>query len=116
MTMEQGFSAIPNKAEKPRSETAVSIEKLLDILSQEAVDIYSALPLMQTREEYEEGIARFNELGAAQLDREDDARRETIENESLDSRLMETTIELPPYGRTLRITRAANGIVTLAST
>ncbi|MDQ1299920.1 MAG: hypothetical protein QG636_588 [Patescibacteria group bacterium] len=114
--MEQGFSAIPNKAEKPRSETAVVIENLLGILSQEAVDIYSALPLMQTREEYEEGIARFNELGAAQLDRVDEKRREQIENEKLDKRQIETVIELPPYGRTLRITRAANGIVTLAST
>jgi hypothetical protein len=113
--MEQGFSAMPNRAEKPRSEKAEVIGNILSILSQEAVDIYSALPLMTTREEFEEGIKRFNDLGAAQLDREDDARRETIEHETLGSRLMETTIELPPYGRTLRITRAANGIVTLAS-
>lgn len=106
---------MPNKTERPRSEKAEVIENILSILSQEAVDIYSALPLLPTREEYEEAIKKFNDLGAAQLDREDDVRRETIENETLDSRLMETTIELPPYGRTLRITRAANGIVTLAS-
>lgn len=107
---------MPNKAEKPRSETALVLENLLGIMSQEAVDIYNELPFMSTREEFEEGIERFNNLGAAQLDREDDVRRETIEKETLDSRLMETTIELPPYGRMLHITRAANGIITLAST
>lgn len=109
---------MPNRAaepEKPRSETADVIENLLGIMSQEAVDIYSALPLMPTRDEYEEGIKNFNDLGAAQLDRVDDERRTKIENEKLDKRQIETVIELPPYGRTLRITRATNGVITLAS-
>lgn len=109
---------MPRKDESPKeelSEQGQVLQGLLDVMSQEAVDLYNALPFMATREEYEAGIERFNKLGAAQLDREDSVRRQTIENETLQSREVDEVIQLPLYGRTLRITRAANGIITLAS-
>ena len=103
------------KEERVSSETALNVEQVLSVLTQEAVDIFSALPLLPNQEAYEHAIAQFNALGAAQLDRADEVRRETLETESLAGREMEAVLELPPYGRTLRITRGMNGIVTLAS-
>lgn len=110
----EGLNHVPREEKAPLG-PALAIENMLSVLTQEAVDIYSSLALQPTREEYENAIERFNSLGAAQLDREDETRSDMLENESLAERQMETVIELPPYGRTLRITRAKNGIVTLAS-
>lgn len=110
----EGLNRMPREERAP-DETKLNVEQMFAVLTQEAVNIFSSLPLLPTQEAYEEAIARFNDLGAAQLDRADETRRETLENETLASREMETVLELPPYGRTLRITRAKNGIVTLAS-
>lgn len=110
----EGLNRTPREEQVP-NKTVLNVEQILSVLTQEAVDIFSALPLLATREEYENAIERFNSLGAAQLDRGDNERRETIENESLADREIEEVLELPPYGRMLRITRAKNGVVTLAN-
>lgn len=103
------------REERTPDETKLNVEQMLAVLTQEAVNIFSSLPLLPTQEAFEAAIQEFNNLGAAQLDREDETRRETLENETLASREMETVLELPPYGRILRITRGMNGVVTLAS-
>ena len=97
----------------PRSPQAEVLENLRDLMTDEAVARMDAVFAARSGEELAEAIASFNALGASQLDRADAATQETLENETLASRQLGFSVETP-FGRALRVERAANGVVTLS--
>ena len=87
----------------------------MDILSSTGVELMNNVFSASSYEDFLQSMKSFNELGAAQLDREDEARRETVENETLAQRQVAFTVSTP-QGRAMRVERAANGVVTLSET
>lgn len=104
---------MPASKDPERSPQTEAMEKLLELMTDDAAARYAAIAQARSREEYLERIDDFNTLGARQLNRADEGTAETLEHETLASRQIGFDLSLP-MGRTLRVTRAANGVVTLS--